>query len=141
MSIAKIMTRSVITAELDQTLAELQRIFAKHKFHHVLVVSKGNLVGVVSDRDLLKALSPNLGTAAETSRDLATLNKRIHQVMERELHTLTADASVYDAIDLFNSYKVSCIPIIDDANTPVGILSWRDIMRTIADMRAQKLKL
>jgi len=40
------------------------------------VIESGKLIGVVSDRDLLKAISPNIGTMSETYRDEATLNKR-----------------------------------------------------------------
>lgn len=139
MSLHNIMTHQVTTIHLDETLATLQRIFAKHKFHHVLVVENDILVGVVSDRDLLKALSPNLGTAAETTKDLATLNKKVHQVMQRNLHTLSPSAGVYDAVRLFNKERVSCIPVVNEKGVPVGILSWRDIMRAIEAQQARKL--
>lgn len=138
MSLLNIMTRQVTTIGMDETLATLQHIFSKNKFHHVLVVDAGKLVGVVSDRDLLKALSPNLGTAAETMRDLATLNKKVHQVMQRELRTLPPTASIYDAVQLFNRERVSCIPIVDESIKPVGILSWRDIMRALEQQQRKQ---
>lgn len=138
MSLLKIMTRQVTTIGMDETLETLQHIFSKNKFHHVLVVDAGVLVGVVSDRDLLKALSPNLGTAAETMRDLATLNKKVHQVMQRDLRALSPDAGIYDAVHLFNRERVSCIPIVDESRKPVGILSWRDIMRALEQQQQQR---
>ena len=136
MSVRRIMSTSVVTVAMDDPLARIKDIFDRHGFHHVLVVEDGRLVGVVSDRDLLKALSPHLGKASETARDLASLGKRAHQIMSRNLVTLPADADVHDAIQTFNRSRVSCIPIVDAENRPVGIVSWRDILRAIAPRRA-----
>jgi acetoin utilization protein AcuB len=130
-SVERIMSTSVVTVSMDDSLSTIKEIFDRHGFHHVLVVEEGRLVGIVSDRDLLKALSPNLGTASETTRDLASLNRRAHQIMSRELITLGREAGIHDAIETFNRNRISCIPIVDAGNRPVGIVSWRDILKAI----------
>jgi acetoin utilization protein AcuB len=131
MNLKQIMTSKIITVEPDDSLATVKEIFDKLKFHHVLVVESNLLVGVVSDRDLLKALSPNLGTLSATLKDEATLNKRVHQIMSRSPITLHADAGIIDAIALFNTQRVSCIPIVNDEFRPIGIVSWRDILKAL----------
>lgn len=135
MSIRNIMATEIVTVELDDTLAAVKEIFDNTGFHHLLVAANGKLAGVVSDRDLLKALSPNIGTLIETEKDVATLNKRVHQIMSRELVTLPPDASIYDAVHVFNVHTVSCIPVVDEARRPVGIVSWRDIFKAIERLR------
>ncbi len=124
-----IMSSRVVTVEFDDSLSTVKSIFDKLKFHHLLVVEENRLYGVVSDRDLLKALSPNLGTMGETLKDLATLNKRVHQIMSRHPIVLYADNSLHDAIKIFNTHNISCIPIVDTNFKPIGILSWRDILK------------
>jgi acetoin utilization protein AcuB len=131
MLVKDIMSRDVVTVGLDDTLALVKEIFDHSKFHHLLALEKGELLGVVSDRDLFKALSPNLGTNVETYKDAATLNKRVHQIMSRKPRILREDATVDDAIDLFNQHAVSCIPILSHDDRLVGILSWRDILRNL----------
>jgi acetoin utilization protein AcuB len=131
MLVQSIMTKRVITVELDDQLSTVKEIFDRLHFHHVLVVEEGKLLGVVSDRDLWKALSPNLGSSKESHTDLATLKKRVHQIMSRDPITLKPDAAVDDAIRVFNSHRISCIPIIDDDCKPVGIVSWRDILKAL----------
>lgn len=138
MNIKEIMSKRIVTIELDDTLRVANEIFEKVKFHHLLVVEKNRLFGILSDRDLLKALSPNLGCAAETQEDRATLNKRVHQVMSREPITLKDNAQVYDAIHLFNTETITCIPIVDELNRPVGIISWRDILLMLGKMLKEK---
>ena len=131
MSLSNIMTHHPLTIGLDQTLADVKMLFDSQKIHHVLVVENRKLVGVVSDRDLLKNLSPALDTASQTSRDLATLKKRVHQVMSRDLKVLPESADILDAIHMFNEHQISCIPIVNDKKYPVGIVSWRDILKAM----------
>ena len=125
------MTKPVVTVTLDDTLRLVKHTFDNAKFHHLLVVEEGKLYGVISDRDLLKSISPFIGTVQETVHDKFTLNKKAHQIMTRKPITLTPSADVYEAISLFNQYSISCIPIVNEKGAPVGIVSWRDILRTI----------
>lgn len=131
MALKSIMSTPVVTIELDDDLETVKHIFDNTTFHHLLVVEDKKLYGVISDRDLLKAISPHLNTAAETERDLATLNKKAHQIMTRKPIVLKENDSVYAAIEIFNQHKISCIPIIDDNFSAVGIVTWRDLLQAI----------
>ena len=86
---------------------------------------------MVSDRDLFKAISPRTGTVMATDRDNASLNKRVHQVMSRKLVVINQKDSVINAVKLFNANTISCLPVVNDDNEWVGILSWRDIFKQI----------
>jgi acetoin utilization protein AcuB len=130
MKVGEIMARRVVTVEFDDSLATVKEMFDTLGFHHLLVIgSDKKLSGVISDRDLLRAISPYLGTPSETARDSATLKKRAHQIMSRQPITLTPDAKLTDAVNLFLNHRVSCIPVVDQAFKPVGIVSWRDLLR------------
>jgi acetoin utilization protein AcuB len=110
----------------------VKEIFDSLRFHHLLVIgSDKKLCGVISDRDLLRAISPYVGTPSETARDAATLKKRAHQIMTRAPVTLRPDASLADAIQLLLGHRISCIPIVDEGFRAVGIISWRDILRSL----------
>jgi acetoin utilization protein AcuB len=115
------MSKTVVTVEMDDKLRTLKEFFDHVQFHHLLVVEAGKLFGVVSDRDLLKALSPKLGTISESEKDAATLNKRVHQIMTRNPISLHPEASVLDAVHMFNTHRISCIPIVDTDRQPVGL--------------------
>jgi acetoin utilization protein AcuB len=129
MRVEEIMSRRVVTVELDDKLSAVKDIFDQMKFHHLLAVENGELLGVVSDRDLLRALSPYIGSTVETARDVATLNKRVHQIMTRKPVTVGPQADVKEAIALFLAHSVSCLPVVDGHGAPVGIVSWRDLLR------------
>ncbi len=138
MTIKSIMNSTIVTVEMDDSLQVIKEIFDHTRFHHLLVVESKRLCGIISDRDLLKAVSPNIGTAAETQRDAVTLKKKAHQIMSRKVITLLPEATVFDAIAIFNQHNISCIPVVNKQQQPVGVVSWRDILKMIeANYRAQ----
>jgi acetoin utilization protein AcuB len=132
MDVSTIMTTRVVSVDMDDRLDVVKQIFDTLNFHHLLVVDDHRkLMGIVSDRDLLKALSPYIGGITESARDLATLNKRVHQIMSRQLITLHPQALIADAVRLFLEHRISCIPVVDDGFKPVGIVSWRDVLKSL----------
>ena len=92
MLIKEIMTTRVATVSMDDRLSVIKEIFEQAHFRHLLVVEDEVLVGVISGRDLLRAISPYLDTRdAEMNRDTETLNRRAHQIMSR--HPITISPS------------------------------------------------
>ena len=131
LTVRQIMTEKIVTVEMDDKLLVVKEIFDNLKFHHLLVTENEILFGVLSDRDLLKALSPNLGMLSETTKDKETLHKRAHQIMTRKPITLSPNAPITEAATLFITRNISCLPIVDEAFKPVGIVSWRDVMKAL----------
>lgn len=132
MNVNEIMTAPVVSVQMDDDLWVVKDIFENTKFHHLLVLDGGTLCGVVSDRDLLKSLSPYVGSASETARDVATLKKKVHQIMTRKPVSVLDNASIEAVLRIFVEHNFSCVPVIDRDNKPVGIVSWRDIIRYLA---------
>ncbi|MGA7780171.1 MAG: CBS domain-containing protein [Paraburkholderia sp.] len=128
------MTTRLVTIGFDGTLLTLRGIFEHAGMHHVLVVEDMWLYGIVSDRDLLRAISPFIESIVETPRDVATLNKCTHQIVSRQPITISPDSDVAEAIQLLVRHSISCIPVVDVDCRPLGILGWRDILLT--DSRA-----
>ncbi len=129
MNVGSIMTKKVMTIGQYDSLKIIREIFNHVKFHHLLVVEKRKVLGVISDRDLLKALSPFLGTPSEHTRDLTVLKRRAHQIMTRKLITADRETSVGKAANLLLENNVSCLPVVSAAGELEGIVTWKDIFR------------
>jgi len=114
---------------MDDSLARARDLFNEFHSHHLPIVQGLELLGIISDRDLLKAVSPNIGTLSETDRDRATLNKRAHQIMSRKLITVAADTTVEAAARLLLGHRVSCLPVVTTTGHLEGIITWRDLLR------------
>ena len=87
--VRNIMTSQVHTLHMDDSLRTATSLFERERFHHVVIVERGRVQGVVSDRDILKAASPFVNNPIlERPQDASTLKKRIHQIMTRTLVTV-----------------------------------------------------
>ncbi len=137
MKIASIMTNRVATVEMDDTLRAINNIFCQAKFHHLLVVENKKLIGVISDRDLLKASSPFLDTAAERPIDVARLSRKAHQIMSRELITVEPDTSVAEAVAILIKKNVSCLPVVSPLGKIEGIITWKDLLKAYMALQGE----
>ena len=130
MLIKEIMTTRVATVSMDDRLGVIKEIFGQAHFRHLLVLEEEVLVGVISDRDLLRALSPYLDTDAEMNRDTETLNRRAHQIMSRQPITISPERSLQEAASIMLEQHVSCLPVLENGAL-VGIVSWKDLLRVM----------
>lgn len=126
-SVSDIMTTRVVTIEMDDRLVLAKEIFDNVNFHHLLVVDNEKLSGILSHRDFLRALSPNIGTAAELIRDTETLQKRVHQVMTHNPITIAPHCDINQATKMILDNDIGCLPVLEN-NIIVGIITWKDLL-------------
>jgi len=129
MKLNAIMKKEVVTIGMDMPLRSISNMFQEKGFHHALVVEEGELCGLISDRDVLKATSPFLNTPSEQNRDLATLRKRAHQLMTRKPITITDEADTEDAAQLMIQKDIACLPVLSQNGRLVGIVTWKDLLK------------
>ncbi len=101
----------------------------EHRVRHLLVMSRGELVGVVTDRDLRRphpAERTSLRELYVVGRDVAVMH-----VMTSRLVTVEEDDSTAYAARLMIDNGVGCLPVVRDADV-VGILTRTDLMRALS---------
>ncbi len=125
--IAQVMKANPICVGMDTRLQEVRNLLEMHGFHHLPVLDGEELVGIISDRDILRLLSPFLDTAAEMTRDVELLNKAAHQVMTRQPICVSLDDSLNKVVEWMTSASISCMPVLDGGRL-VGIITWRDLV-------------
>jgi acetoin utilization protein AcuB len=135
MNVDAIMSREPVTVGMDDDLHRVKDLFDLYRFHHLLVLLGERLVGVISDRDLLRASSPFVGRASERPQDLATLNRRVHQIMTRNLVVVPPDTPVEASARLMLDKRVSCLPVVSGEGQLLGIVTWRDQLRALLPPR------
>lgn len=131
MNVDSIMSREPVTVGMDDDLHRVKDLFELYRFHHLLVLLGEKLVGVISDRDLLRASSPFIGRASERPQDIATLNRRVHQIMTRKLVVVAPDTPVRESARLMLEKRVSCLPVVTEEGKLLGIVTWRDQLRSL----------
>ncbi len=129
--VAEIMSRKIVTVLADDDLLTVRALFERHNFHHLMVTENGRLIGVLSDRDLLRNLSPFVGRLSERAQDVRTLYRRVHQLMTRAPVTVTADWLLFDAVNLMLAREISCLPVVSFHGRPIGIVTLRGVLRAL----------
>ncbi len=134
-TLREIMSRPVVSVPMDATLEHVRTLLEAHHIHHVLVVERGRLMGILSDRDLLRHLSPFLGNEYnERGQDLNTLSRRAHQTMTRRVITASPGTEVTEAALTMLKHRIGCLPVIEDEYRLRGIVTWRDLIRYAFDL-------
>ncbi|MGP1273221.1 MAG: CBS domain-containing protein [Phycisphaerales bacterium] len=132
-TIGETMSRPVVSVGMDDSLESVRALFKQHKFHHLIVTEQGKAVGVLSERDLLKHISPFVDKMGERKQDAWTLQKRVHQIMTRDLVWATPETTIHDACLMMAANRISCLPVLNPQGKAVGIITARDILRWLAD--------
>ncbi|MDR1536347.1 MAG: CBS domain-containing protein [Planctomycetota bacterium] len=131
--VGDIMSGRVAVLTFDDSILVAHEIFARVKIHHLPIIDEqGGIIGVISDRDVLKNSSPFFGTINEQKRDVEIMNRKVGLIMSRNPLCVNPDIPVVEAIKLMNGKHISCLPIVDvDGRKLLGILTWKDVVRAL----------
>ena len=138
MKVSEIAHTVLVTVIMDHTVGRARDIMQMKKIRHLLVMDGGELVGVITDRDVRSHLSPRIDTPVESAEDEKTLETKIHQVMTRNPITISPDTLISEAAALLLKHKIGCLPVIDEDGFAMGIVTDADFLGYLA--REEKAK-
>lgn len=135
MIVRQVMTPDPVTVQAGTSIKAALCLLDEHDISSMPVVDEeGRIRGVVSEADLI--------------RDLVTPDPRLHEipvvdpgppqhryvdeVMTTRAVTVRPDTDLVDAVELVTSLGVKCLPVVDDNDVVVGVVSRRDVVRTLA---------
>ena len=149
MEVRDFMIREIITAKPTTTVKELISLLVKHRIGGVPVVDdRGNLVGIITDGDVVRFLSPHkdkiyfayLITYIEDAQKIEDvlkekMNTPIEKIMvKKNIKTLAPDDDFETAIRLISRHHFKKIPVLNGAGRVIGIISRGDVIHAIAQM-------
>jgi CBS domain-containing protein len=124
--VADLMAGDLLTVEADARLTEAVRSMDDRRVGAVLVLEGERLVGVFTERDVLRAVAQGLAPAAT-----------VGEWMTPGPETIESDATAEHAAVLMIHGGFRHLPVVDDGKV-VGILSIRDLMRSVLDDAAPR---
>jgi CBS domain-containing membrane protein len=128
-----LMTSEPVALRPEDDLTALYDLLDTKHVRHVPVVDEdGDLVGLVTHRDLLRcALAEELDLPLSLQRDMLT-SKTVGEIMTAEPETVEAETDIRLAAQTMFENKYGCLPVVEGARL-VGILTEADFVRYLAE--------
>jgi len=133
MLVNKRMTRDPVAVSPADSLADAMRLTRARRIRHLPVVQDGEVVGIVSDRDVRLAM-PSPLTESDDQRVAFLERTRIAEVMRPEVATIGPLDTVEDAAKLMRRRRIGALPVIDAHGRLLGILSESDVLDAFVEI-------
>jgi CBS domain-containing protein len=132
-----VMSRDPLIASADDSLPTVVDRMGRYGIRHLPVVDNDrHVIGMLSDRDVRTAIGNPL--YAVNARDAAARleSTRVFQAMTRQPMTLPAGTRLSQAAAFFADHKVGALPIVDEHQHLVGLLSYLDVLRAVVGSKS-----
>jgi CBS domain-containing protein len=113
--------RALWHARPDDTVFEALQLLAEYEVGALMVMDKGKLVGVISERDYTRKIALQGRNSKET---------KVKDIMTRDVLTVTPQTGTRKCMSLMSEKKIRHLPVLD-GDTVLGMISIRDIMDDI----------
>jgi CBS domain-containing protein len=131
--ISELMTTHIHTLEVGAKLSEVRRMLTEQRVHHLPIVDKGVLVGMVSSRDLVGILRRAKTVPGESIDQTLDRSSTVAKVMSSQLVTVRSDESVEQAIERIADGSVHSVLVLDAGRRLVGIVTDTDLLDYLCD--------
>jgi acetoin utilization protein AcuB len=128
------MTSDVMTVDENTSMMKALHLMKENNIRRLPVMSRGSLVGIISDRDLKEA-SPSKATTLDVHELYYLLAEiKVKEIMTKNPMTVHADETVERAAVIMLEHKVSGLPVINKQKELVGIITQSDVFRAFVNI-------
>ncbi|SIO21911.1 acetoin utilization protein AcuB [Carnobacterium alterfunditum] len=134
MDVKSYMTTNVVTVSEDTKILEALDIMKENDFHRLPVVKDGRMVGLVT-QEIIQENSPSTATSLSIHEMNYLLTKtKVGDIMHKKVVTIQADDLLEEAASRMRDQKVGVLPVVEDQNKIVGIITDKDIFSAFIDI-------
>lgn len=131
------MQTQVVRISSEERLSTVEDIMTLGGVRHMPVVRGGELVGVVSERDLLRASLSNLNAFGSEQRRAFLHAVEITRVMSEPPIVIGEEDTVEAAARVLGERKIGCLPVVDGDGKLVGLVTETDVLRYFAGLEPE----
>ena len=126
------MTRAITTVTSQTTMRELQALFEKHDFNSFPVVEEGEMLGIVTKFDFLRAFSFTTGQMVPHYDEL--MRRSVAEMMTEAVVHVEPTAPLTRVLQVMVSLKTRSLPVMVPVRQLVGMISREDVMRALKEV-------
>jgi acetoin utilization protein AcuB len=135
MQVKEMMSTEVVVVGRNDDLSQVEDLMVSKKLRHVPVVENGELVAIVSQRDLFKAMMSSTMGYGDKAQKAYLHSVRVKEMMTYPVVTVTPDTSVGEAADLMVHKGIGCLPVVEGTQL-VGVVTKTDLLRCLHSLSA-----
>ncbi|WP_414838724.1 CBS domain-containing protein [Carnobacterium sp. TMP28] len=134
MNVKNYMTSNVRTVSEETKVLEALDIMKEHNFHRLPVVRKGKMIGLITE-EIIQENSPSTATSLSIHEMNYLLTKTtVGDIMHKKVSTIGADNLLEEAADLMLKDEVGVLPVVEDSDKIIGIITDKDLFRAFIDV-------
>src|SRR5690348_17094713 len=130
-TVGDIMTSAVLSVDIREPITEAIRLFAYYPVHHLPVVDKSRIVGMLSTADMLKLEYFVPKGSIPTATALVNEKFRIEQLMRTPVITATPHDTIAEVAERMSSHGIHALPVVNEHNHLIGIVTTTDVMHAL----------
>lgn len=133
MFVRNFMTKDPITVSLDATLPSTADLMKQHNLKRLPVMDQDKLVGIITEKDVAKALPSPATTLSKYEINYLTEKIRVKDVMTKAVISVSPDTTVEEATMIMHEEDVGCLPVLENGKL-VGIITERNIYNALTKL-------
>jgi len=125
--VVDVMTKNPLVMTPAETIGQADELMTENRIRQLPVVDEGALLGIITDRDIRSFLTQS--ALVEPEERAKVLRTNVREIMTAEPLTLAPDDDLREALELLIEEKIGGIPVVDQAEGLVGIVTYVDVLR------------
>jgi CBS domain-containing protein len=135
MQVREIMSKNIEVVDRNDNLRTVEERMATKQLRHLPVLEQGEIVGIVTQRDLFKATMSSTMGYGEKAQQAYLQSVRVKEIMVYPVVTVSPDISVAAAAEMMINKGIGCLPVVDDHQL-IGIVTKTDLLRCLQGSEA-----
>jgi CBS domain-containing protein len=124
-AVDSIMTTRLVTIDERANIARALSILAQHRIRHLVVLDeRGQVVGLFSERDLLKHIAMNAGGQGQQA-----VRCLVKDLMIKRPFTVQPNTPIQEAAKMMAKLKIGCLPVVGKDEQRLGIITTSDVLK------------
>ena len=125
------MSKDVVTIGPEESMLKAVNLIKEKDIRMLPVLKDGNLVGVVTDRDVKRASASDASTL-EIHELMYLISKvKVRDIMSKKVVTVPDDFTVEETAEVMLKNRISGVPVVDEGGKVVGVITQTDLFKVL----------
>jgi CBS domain-containing protein len=132
-SATNIMSKKLITISAGASMIDAYQLMKERRLRHLVVTDRvEKVVGILSDRDVRHAISPEVSLKYTENVPFGFRpGAKVEEFMSGSVRSIAWDRNVQDAAEMMSNEKISALLVLSADSNPCGIITTDDLLRLL----------